>query len=79
MPELTRRRSLDAPDECWHVYFGDVRVGTIAIRTGMPPGEIRGVGLAGFIPGAIRGNAPTALLPRSTGPARTLRMLGACS
>jgi hypothetical protein len=20
-------------------YFGDVRVGTIAIRTGMPPGE----------------------------------------
>jgi hypothetical protein len=36
---LTRRRSPDAPDECWHVYFGDVRVGTIAIRTGMPPGE----------------------------------------
>ena len=24
MPELTRRRSLDAPDECWHVYYGDV-------------------------------------------------------
>jgi hypothetical protein len=39
MPELTRRRSLDAPDECWHVYYGDVRVGTVAIRTGMPPGE----------------------------------------
>jgi hypothetical protein len=39
MPALTRRRSADAPEECWHVYYGDVRVGTIAIRTGMPPGE----------------------------------------
>jgi hypothetical protein len=36
MPELARRRSPDAPDECWHVYYGDVRVGTIAIRTGHP-------------------------------------------
>jgi hypothetical protein len=33
MPALTRRRNLEAPDECWHVFFGDVRVGTIAIRT----------------------------------------------
>jgi hypothetical protein len=39
MPELTRRRSLDASEECWHVYYGDVRVGTIAIRTGIPPHE----------------------------------------
>ena len=39
MPALTRRRSTDAPDECWHVFYGDVRVGTIALRTGMPPGE----------------------------------------
>jgi hypothetical protein len=28
MPELTRRRSLDASDECWHV-----RVGTIIARS----------------------------------------------
>ena len=27
MPALTRRRSPDAPDECWHVFYGDVRVG----------------------------------------------------
>jgi hypothetical protein len=27
---------LDAPEECWHVYYCDVRVGTMAIRTGMP-------------------------------------------
>ena len=32
MPELTRRRSTDAPEECWHVYYGDVHAGTIAIR-----------------------------------------------
>jgi hypothetical protein len=35
MPELTRRRSTDAPEECWHIYFGDVHVGTIEIRTGI--------------------------------------------
>jgi hypothetical protein len=27
---------LDAPEECWQVYYCDVRVGTMAIRTGMP-------------------------------------------
>jgi hypothetical protein len=32
MAALTSRRSPDAPDGCWHVYFGDVRVGTIAMR-----------------------------------------------
>ena len=45
MAALTRRGSPDAPDEFWHVYFGDVRVGTIAIRTGMAPlANIRGAG-----------------------------------
>src|SRR4029077_5960001 len=52
MPELTRRPSLDAPDECWHVYYGDVHVGTIAIRTGMPPGEDPWGWSCGFYPGA---------------------------
>jgi len=28
MPALTRRRYPERPD-CWHVCFGDVRVGTI--------------------------------------------------
>jgi hypothetical protein len=36
MPELTRRRYPEARDECWHVYFGDVHAGTLAIRTGNP-------------------------------------------
>jgi hypothetical protein len=52
MSALTRRRSLDAPDECWHVYFGDVRVGTIALRTGMPPGEDLWGWNCGFYPGS---------------------------
>jgi hypothetical protein len=39
MPELTRRRSTDAPEECWHVYYGDVHAGTIAIRSGSPYDE----------------------------------------
>jgi hypothetical protein len=64
MPELTRRRSLDAPDECWHIYYGDVRAGTIAIRTGMPPGEDPWGWNCGFYPGShprecTDGTAPT--------------------
>ena len=35
MPTLTRRRYPERPD-CWHVYYGDVRVGTIARRVGNP-------------------------------------------
>jgi hypothetical protein len=35
MPALTRRRSADAPEECWHVYYGNVRVGTIALRVNL--------------------------------------------
>ena len=36
LPTLTRRRDLEAADECWHVYYGDVRAGTIAKRIGIP-------------------------------------------
>jgi hypothetical protein len=36
MPALTRRRNPDAPQEIWHVYYGDVRVGSIALRLGNP-------------------------------------------
>jgi hypothetical protein len=34
--ELTRRRSTEDREECWHIYYGDVRVGTIGIRRGVP-------------------------------------------
>jgi hypothetical protein len=36
MPTLTRRRSPDAKEECWQMFYGDVRVGTIAKRIGIP-------------------------------------------
>jgi hypothetical protein len=35
MPELTRRRSEDR-ENCWHIYYGDVHAGTIAMRVGNP-------------------------------------------
>jgi hypothetical protein len=35
MPALTRRRYPERQD-CWHVYFGDVHVGTIARSVGIP-------------------------------------------
>jgi hypothetical protein len=36
MPALARRRCPDARQEGWHVYYGGVHVGTIAIRSGNP-------------------------------------------
>jgi hypothetical protein len=52
MPALTRRRDLDAQDECWHVYYGNVRVGTIAKRIGIPPDEDPWARSCGFYPGS---------------------------
>jgi len=36
MPALTRRRSPDTSQETWLVYYGDVRVGSIGQRAGVP-------------------------------------------
>jgi hypothetical protein len=36
MPVLTRRRSKDAHAESWQIFYGDVQVGTIGIRAGVP-------------------------------------------
>jgi hypothetical protein len=52
MPALTRHRNLEAPDECWHVYYGDVRVGTIALRTRIPHHEDPWGWACGFYPGS---------------------------
>jgi hypothetical protein len=54
MPELTRRRYPERQD-CWHVYYGDVRVGTIAIRTGVPHHEDPWGWICGFYPGSAPG------------------------
>jgi hypothetical protein len=64
LPALTRRRDLQAQDECWHVYYADVRAGTIAKRVGIPPGEDPWGWAYGFYPGChprekTHGTAPT--------------------
>ena len=55
MPELTRRRSTDAREECWHTYYGDVHAGTIAIRSGNPHDEDPWEWHCGFYPGSHPG------------------------
>jgi hypothetical protein len=39
MTELTRRPA-KGPDRGWVVYFGDVRIGHIGIRTGVPVSRV---------------------------------------
>jgi hypothetical protein len=36
MAALTRRRSNNAHAESWQIFYGDVQVGTIGIRAGVP-------------------------------------------
>jgi hypothetical protein len=52
MPALTRRRSTDAREECWHIFYGDVHAGTIAIRSGVPHDEDQWGWSCGFYPGS---------------------------
>jgi hypothetical protein len=62
MPDLTRRQSPDRSD-CWHIYFGNVHVGTIAKANSIPNAEPRWQWLCGFYPGSemhlsyLRGSA----------------------
>ena len=54
MPDLTRRRCPERQD-CWHIYSGDVRVGTIARRTGCPVDVDQWSWQCGFYPGSSPG------------------------
>ena len=54
MPTLTRRRYPERPD-CWHIYYGDVRVGTIARRVGNPFDTDPWEWDCGFYPGSHPG------------------------
>jgi hypothetical protein len=54
MPALTRRRDPERQD-CWHVYYGDVNVGTIAIRVGNPHDTDAWEWSCGFYPGMRSG------------------------
>jgi hypothetical protein len=55
MPALTRRRDRNLPQECWRIYYGDVRAGTIAQRVGNPGAD----GAAAFILAPVRILTPT--------------------
>src|SRR6266446_1249451 len=54
MPTLTRRRYPERPD-CWHIYYGDICVGTIARRVGNPFDTDPWERTSGFYPGSHPG------------------------
>jgi hypothetical protein len=70
MPELTRRRYSERQD-CWHIYFGDVHVGTISRRVGQPHDEDPWDGCAASIPAPTPASKPAAPLPSLNRRART--------
>jgi hypothetical protein len=51
MPALTRRRSDNPHQVTWHVYYGDVHVGTIGERVGVPVEADQWKWSCGFYPG----------------------------
>src|ERR1700712_140796 len=55
MPELTRRRSPDARAECGQIFYGEVLVGTIAKRVGIPRDQHLWGWSCGFYPGSHPG------------------------
>jgi hypothetical protein len=55
MPQLTRRRYPEAPNECWHIYYGDIHAGTISMRTGNPHDTEPWGWYCGFYPGSHPG------------------------
>jgi hypothetical protein len=54
MPELTRRPHPERSD-CWHIFYGDVHVGTIAIQSGLPVHAEQWRWDVGFYPASHRG------------------------
>ena len=54
MPALTRRRNPERQD-CWHVDYGDVHVGTIARSIGNPNAAPQWQWRCGFYPGCDPG------------------------
>ena len=51
MPHLTRRRSDNPHQVTWYVYYGDVRVGSIGERAGVPVDVDQWHWSCGFYPG----------------------------
>jgi hypothetical protein len=53
-PALTRRRYPER-HQCWHIYYGDVHAGTIAMRVGNPHDTDQWEWICGFYPGSMPG------------------------
>jgi hypothetical protein len=66
MPILTRRRSRDAHQEVWHVFYSDVRVGSIGQRAGVAVDVDQWGWTCGFYPAFIRATINTDQPPRSS-------------
>jgi hypothetical protein len=61
MAEPTRHRMKDSKADAWHVYYGDVQVGTNGLRSGVPNGVDQWGCTCGFISQRLRigeGTAP---------------------
>jgi hypothetical protein len=57
MTALTRRRDPDSREETWRIFYGDVHVGTISMRSGKPTGDDQWSWHCGFYPGSNPGDA----------------------
>src|SRR6201993_5595882 len=55
MPALTRRRDPDAQPETWLIQYDDIRVDSIAMRTGVPADKDQWGWSVGFYPASDRG------------------------
>src|ERR1700751_6411263 len=57
MTSLTRRRDPNASHEAWLIFYGDLHVGTIGMRSGNPTGGDQWSWSCGFYPGSNPGDA----------------------
>jgi hypothetical protein len=55
MPSLTRGRSPDAEQESWLIHYGDIQVGTISERAGVPADADQWSWSVGISPASYRG------------------------
>jgi hypothetical protein len=62
-PELTRRRDPNAHQECWRIYYGDVQIGAIAVRSGVPVYQDQWSWSLGFYPVSHRGEVAAGTAP----------------
>jgi hypothetical protein len=67
---LSRRRSRDSRQDVWHVFYGDMHVGTVGERAGVPLHSDPWEWSSGFYPGVVprdykRGTARTFELARA--------------